>query len=354
MKCTEIEERLTAYLENSLPNEERGVIEQHCADCIRCRDALKDLEKTKEILENLDELEPPPGLAEKVMARITETEEKKGWFARFFLPFHVKVPVQALAMALVVVLSIYVYRSTTPDVPDLARLQPPVKTAESPEVPAKKEADTKKKVDAAPRPDAQGTQKKKAEALKKPVQSVPAEAAKTTAAPPGGAASVNEADAHRIASAPGKKDSVGQAMTKETPAPVPAPAAIGPYPEKAQRFKTRGASPMAAREEKAAEYKMAAPETPRDTPWQIIVTSADPSDTVRKTRRILIALSAKDVRERAENSSIIVSGLIDPKRVSELKDRMAEIAFIQEVRKGTGESEPGPVEIIVLKDPASR
>lgn len=350
MKCSEIEERLTAYLENSLPNEERGVIEQHCADCRHCRDALKDLRKTKEILENLDELEPPPWLADKVMERIAGAEEKKGWLRSFFLPLHVKVPVQALAMALVVVLSIYVYKSTTPDVPDLARLQPSAKTAESPEVPVKKEADTKKKVDEAPRPDAQGTQKKKAEARKAPVQSLPAEAGKITAAPAGGTAA-NEADASRIASASVKKDSVGQAVTKETPAP--APAAVAPLPEKTQRFKTRGAAPMAAREEKAAEYKMAAPEIPRDTPWQIIVTSADPSDAARKTRRILISLSAKDVRERAENSSIIISGLIDPKLLPELKDRIAEIALVHEVRKGTGESQSEPVEIVVRKDPAS-
>jgi hypothetical protein len=345
MKCSEIEERLTAYLENFLPNEEKTMIEQHCARCSRCRDALKDLERTKNILENLHEVEPPAWLADRVMTRITEAEERKGWIKRFFLPLHVKVPVEALAMALVVVLSVYVYRSTTPEPGDLARLEPRTQTAGNLDTSAKKEAGTKKKIDEAPRPDAQGPESKKAEARKAPVQSMPA-VPEITPASPKSAASTNEADASRAPDA-ARKDPGGQAITKEPPAP----AASAPYPEKAQRFKTRSATPMAAREEKASEYKMAGPETPRDTPWQIIVTSADPSGVVRETRRILLALSAKEIRERAENNSIIISGVIDPIRVSELKDKMAEVAEVHEVRKGTGRSQTGPVEIIVLKDP---
>ncbi len=57
------------------------------------------------------------------MARIYEKKKREGWFQRFFLPLRVKIPMQALAMAFVVVLSVYVYRSTTPELAHLARPQ---------------------------------------------------------------------------------------------------------------------------------------------------------------------------------------------------------------------------------------
>jgi hypothetical protein len=351
MKCSEIEERLTAYLENFLQNEEKGIIEEHCAQCSGCRSALEDLKRTREILEKLDEVEPPDWLAGKVMAKIAEKEEDKGWLQRFFLPLHVKVPVQALAMALVVVISVYLYRSTTPEPGDLARLQSPPQAAESLDAAVKKEADTKKKSEQAPRPDAQRTEGKKAKARKAPAEPMPAVPEKAPAAPKGGT-SANEADASRTSAVLAKKDSIsGYTVTKE--APLPARVAAVPPPEKTERFKARGVAPTAAREEKAAEYKMAGAGTARETPWQIIVTSADPSEVVRKARSIMISLSAKEVRERTENGTVVISGLIDPKRVSELKSRMAEISMVHEVRTGTGEASPKPVEIIVLKDPAS-
>ena len=344
MKCSEIEERLDAYLENFLQSEERAAIEEHCAQCSRCRSALEDLKRTKEVLGKLDEVEPPAWLAEKVMARITAKEKSKGWLQRFFLPLHVKVPVQALAMALVVVISVYLYRSTAPEPGDLARLQPPPPVAGSLNAPAKKDVDTKRRFEQPPRPDTQRAEKKKAQASKVPAGPVPVPVQKAAAVPKGGTRA-DEADASRMPPVPLKKDAIsGYAMTQDAP-PVAAP-------EKAERFKTRGAAPMAAREEKAAECNIAAPEIPRETPLQIIVTSADPSDVARKARGIMMSLSGKEVRERTGNGSIIISGLIDPKRVSELKSRVAGIAMVDEVRTGSGEGPLRPVEVIVLKDPA--
>ena len=345
MKCSEIEGRLTAYLENFLQGEEKGIIEEHCAQCSRCRGALEDLKRTKEILGKLDEVEPPPWLAERVMARIAAKEERKGWLQRFFLPLHVKVPVQALAMALVVVISVYLYKTTTPQPGDIARLQAPAQVAGGLDASPKKEVDAKKKVEQAPLPDTQRIERKKAEARKAPVEAGPAIPGKVPAASRGGT-SANEADVSRTPPVLARKDSMpGYAMTQEAP--------VGAAPEKTERVKTRGGAAIAAREEKAAEYKIAAPAISRETPWQMIVASADPPDVAGKARRILISLSAKEVRERTENDSVIVSGLIDPKLLSELKNKVAEIAVVHEVRTGTGEASPRPVEIIVRKGPAS-
>ncbi len=337
MKCSEIEDKLTAYLENFLQNEERNTIEEHCAQCSHCQRSLKDLKQTRNILEKLDELEPPSWLTEKVMAGIYETEEKKGWFQRIFLPLRVKIPIQALAMGLVVVLSVYLYRSTAPEPGNLDRSQyaPPVSRAVDPS--AKPRDDQKEKKDAGPYPRPKQSEGK----TERQIRKVPKPEA------PGleWGRSGNKPDSSHMPSVAAEKDAFSdQALKNDKPV---GKAAVPPQPKKMERYKTRG---MAAREETRAEYQKGASETSRETPSQIIVTAGDPSDIVRKARRILISLSAKEVKERTENNCVVISGLIDPKQVSELENRMAEIARVHEIRAMTGDA-PQLVEIIILKDP---
>ena len=130
------------------------MINEHCAQCSRCQRSLQDLKKTTNILEKLDELEPPSWLAEKIMAGIYETEQKKTWFQRIFLPLRVKVPVQALAMAFVVVLSVYLYRSTAPEPGNLARPQyaPQAERAVGPSTKPRDDLSEKKDTGPYPRP----------------------------------------------------------------------------------------------------------------------------------------------------------------------------------------------------------
>ncbi|MRR08384.1 MAG: hypothetical protein EG828_15975, partial [Deltaproteobacteria bacterium] len=78
MNCSEIEDKLSAYLDGVLRNDERNNVEKHCAECTRCRHALEELERTKNILGELDEVEPPSWLTERVMSRIREKEEARG------------------------------------------------------------------------------------------------------------------------------------------------------------------------------------------------------------------------------------------------------------------------------------
>ena len=63
----------------------------------------------------------------------------------------------------------------------------------------------------------------------------------------------------------------------------------------------------------------------------------------------MISLSAQEVKERTENNSVVISCLIDPKQVPELKNRMAEIARVHESRIITSDA-PQRIEIIVLQD----
>jgi hypothetical protein len=115
MECRSIREKLSAYIENHLSSEEKVQIKEHLEICRHCRASLEDLKKTMEYTRDLEEMEPPPWLAQKVMNKVREEAgQKKGVLQRLFSPFHIKVPLEAAAMIVIVVVAVYVYKTLQP------------------------------------------------------------------------------------------------------------------------------------------------------------------------------------------------------------------------------------------------
>ena len=117
MECKQIQDLLPAFLEGALSSFEKRLVDEHLATCKRCTAALEDQKKSTLLVQGLDEVEPPPWFTQKVMSRVREEAgRKKGdVFHRLFYPLRVKIPIQALASALIVVLALYVYRSVEPE-----------------------------------------------------------------------------------------------------------------------------------------------------------------------------------------------------------------------------------------------
>jgi len=143
MLCEEIENRLPAYEEDLLSPEEEKMMKDHFASCPRCSRALADLKKMKEIVQDLDEVEPPPFFEQRIMSRVREEAgQKQGFFQKFFYPFHIKIPIQVLATIVVATLAFHVYRTGEPDMKPtappstpLTKLEKSQITAESPPSP---------------------------------------------------------------------------------------------------------------------------------------------------------------------------------------------------------------------------
>jgi len=73
--------------------EEQELIEQHLASCRSCSTALYELNRVGEAVKNFKEVEPPPWMKQKIMARVREeAEQRKGVFRKLFYPLHIKVP----------------------------------------------------------------------------------------------------------------------------------------------------------------------------------------------------------------------------------------------------------------------
>jgi len=111
MKCEEVQERLSEYIEQVLSQEEKSAFEGHLSTCARCRAESEALAQSIRAVSDLPQVEPPPGFSRKVMARIHE-EQKPSFWSRLFFPLPVKIPIQAVSLLLVCGFAVFVYQKT--------------------------------------------------------------------------------------------------------------------------------------------------------------------------------------------------------------------------------------------------
>jgi len=124
MECGDVQKNLPAYMEGMISSEEKVVIDEHLKTCQKCKESLSDLKKTVEHLQNLEEIEPPQWLTQKIMMSVrSEAEARKRILQRLFYPLHIKLPVEAVATILVAVATIYVFKTIQPE-GELAKAPP--------------------------------------------------------------------------------------------------------------------------------------------------------------------------------------------------------------------------------------
>ncbi|UCD71426.1 MAG: DUF2275 domain-containing protein [Syntrophobacterales bacterium] len=115
MECSDIQEKLSDYSEGTISPEEKLLIDKHLKVCQQCNESLTDLKKAIEYVHGLEEIEPPPWLTQRVMARVrSEVELKRGILRRLFYPVHIKLPIEALAVILIAITTVYVFKMVQP------------------------------------------------------------------------------------------------------------------------------------------------------------------------------------------------------------------------------------------------
>ncbi len=132
-KCSDIEKKLPYYIEGYVSSQEQETISKHLASCSNCTHIFEELKKTFTILNNIDEIEPPPWLSRKIMAQVREeSERKKGILKRIFFPLHIKIPAEVFAVCLVITMAIYIFKITDPQVNSIESYNETKITAEYP------------------------------------------------------------------------------------------------------------------------------------------------------------------------------------------------------------------------------
>ncbi|OPY93443.1 MAG: Anti-sigma-W factor RsiW [Syntrophaceae bacterium PtaU1.Bin231] len=106
---------MSAYLDGTASADQERLVGEHLASCPGCRAVLEDLKKTAKLVKGLEEVEPPPWLAQKIMAHVKDEAEKEvGILRRIFYPLRLKIPIQAFATLLIVGVAFYMYKSNEP------------------------------------------------------------------------------------------------------------------------------------------------------------------------------------------------------------------------------------------------
>lgn len=132
-----IRNKLSAYLDGAVTPVEKAQIEKHLAECDACRESFQELEKTVRHLRNLGELEPPPWLSARIMARVREEAgREKGLLRRLFqVPFRWRISVEAVALVFLSVTGYLVYRNVSSELPQIAPLSGVTREEPAPAVP---------------------------------------------------------------------------------------------------------------------------------------------------------------------------------------------------------------------------
>jgi hypothetical protein len=310
MECKDIQKRLSAYLEKAVSPQQKTVIDKHLKQCKRCRQALADLKRTIEYVQKLEEVEPPPWFAQRVMARVrAEAEEKPGILKKLFYPIHIKLPLEAIAVIFIAVGALYIFKTMQPQM-QLAKL--PRETREMAPAPA-----------TAPKKEAPAALSKKEPAPARAGDQLMYE--KRT-----------ETQAERSM---GK----AKASAKMAEQEAAAPAAGSAYRDESDHrglLAPTAVSPKAAAVGKAQEVRFLVYVEDLDT------ASKDIEETLR-------LLGGKSIKTEPLGNKTVIDAEIDAKKVQKLTDQLHRIGEVQE--KGIAmETKEGGVEIRIDLEKTSK
>jgi anti-sigma factor RsiW len=108
----DIRKHLSAYSSGDIDPSLATGIGLHLASCDACRAELAELKTSLRLLRSTPEVEAPPWLTARTMARVRALQsEKRSWLQRIFFPLQIKLPLEAMALLMVCVTGWYISRS---------------------------------------------------------------------------------------------------------------------------------------------------------------------------------------------------------------------------------------------------
>lgn len=305
MECAKVRENLSAYVDNMLSAAERTAVEEHHRSCHECAAALADLRKTLEHIKGLESVEPPPWLAQKIMARVrAEDWPRQNLFRRLFYPLHVKLPIEAVATVLIVGLALYIYRDIGPE---MKLTGTPAKES-TPQV-------TRREII---REDKIGPFKGREE------KNAPEEITTATEKP---------AEEPTVAKEAGEKAdrqvrSRAQETRKKEEAKAPAPV---------KSFEQTPATGMVAKDEAQQETRAAAPEAKLShleeqvrKALSLTVLVKDPETAVRDIEKTLKELDGREIRTESVDGRKVVTATMTVGKVHQLFEKLKFIGEVKE------------------------
>ncbi len=333
MTCKEMEDLLPGMIDGALPETEIKRIEAHLETCASCRKALADMRIADERVKNLEEVEPPPWLKTRVMARVREeAQRKESIFRKLFYPIHIKVPVQALATVLIAVVAWNVYKTGEPEFRQLAPPPAAVKEATKAQAPPERAHDaglakteespvTREKRAFAPQPPAAEDRRgRNAETVREAAKAdIERAAGPSEAARPAGDHLKDEET----------MKGAGAALRQETDRALPAPAV-----EHKQKTLKAPAGSVAKeswkREAASPASPMLSTAVASRSDLEMTLRSADPAAAAVRAETILRQFSAQSVDRQTLETAVILTATIRPENLDALREKLKSVGPIRE------------------------
>jgi anti-sigma factor RsiW len=340
MTCKEIENLLPGMVDGVLPVAEKKRIEAHMATCASCRNALADLRKTNERVRRLEEVEPPPWLKTRVMARVREEAgQKEGLFRKLFYPLHIKIPIEALATVLIAVVAWNVYKTGQPEFRQMAT--PPAAVQEVTKAPAPHEPVKATAPQPVPAAGDKGIDRR-AEAPGKNAFAPPPmpaadqqmqrqanlpEAAKADAAKPA------ESFATARPAAPMKDEEAlkGTGMTVRQEMDRAAQVPARDQKQKAMKAPIGAVAREAGKQEAAtaAPPALSSTASPKTEP-DMILRVRDPEAAADEAETILKKVSAQAIERQTREGRVILTARVETERLEVFREKLKSLGPVQE------------------------
>ncbi len=122
MNCRDIEQELSAYLDGEVTDAVRAEIEAHIAACPNCRKRVTELKKLVEGTAQIPKQQTAQQFLTEVRRKIAAdaTPERETWADVLFRPAWLKVPIEALALVVILVIATFLIRPANRPVETLA------------------------------------------------------------------------------------------------------------------------------------------------------------------------------------------------------------------------------------------
>jgi hypothetical protein len=134
MNCHDARELFSALVDDALDPTERSTLDAHLAGCAECRRELERFRATVALLRAVEPARAPAGFVDRVLEAARPAPLHHRLLRALFLPWPVKLPLEAAAIVLVGVMAVMLFRET-PEPPRAARDEP----AAPAQTPAQKE-----------------------------------------------------------------------------------------------------------------------------------------------------------------------------------------------------------------------
>jgi hypothetical protein len=305
MECGEIREKLSDYIEGLISSEEKRSIDEHLMSCEMCSEYLSDLRKTVNYVQNLEEISPPQWLTERIMTKVrSESQPKKGILERLFYPLHIKLPIEAVAAVLVIVISIYMFKAFLPEI------KPEMHTEVS-KAPSENRA-----------PETLSLEKDKISSENKPAPAKPSEQP-------------------MIAKEP--EPPAGKSKESFKPSPM--------FSKRQNEAAPSAGSVAKSEQEGASSYKRAESLFDEKENVNLNINAQNIDSASKETEKALTELGGRVIKTESFEGKNIIAAEIDSKKLSELIEKLNPIGLVK--KETISETEEGniKIKIEIVKNP---